>query len=79
MKQSMVRRQQRNFNNNRVYNSVRNHSPRFHFVTVATMLMNFGHRVMSFLGSLVTVGFSAYDGLNRGQIRQMWWIQCLKG
>ena len=76
--QSMTRRQQRNFNNARVYNSIRNkYTPKFNFITVATLLMNFGHGVMTFLGSLVREGCTPFEGLNRGQMRQMWWLQAM--
>lgn len=54
------------------------HRPIKHFVTLALMMFNnFGMRTMSFINSLCTVSDGPFNGLNRGQLRQMWWLSCM--
>jgi len=75
MKNSMNRR---NYNNNRfVSNKARNYkiTRQNIFVAVAMAAMNFGVQAFSFLRNLVTVGCNPFEGLNRGQLRQMYWLQ----
>lgn len=43
-------------------------------VSAMIVAFNFGVKAFSFLNNLVTVGRSAYDGLHRGHIRQMYWL-----
>lgn len=55
-----------------------NHRPVKHFAILALMAFNnFGLRTMNFINSLVTVSMGPFAGLNRGQLRQMWWLQCM--
>lgn len=55
----------------------KNLQPRFTPVMALMALANFGMRSMNFLGSLLTVGCTPFENLNRGQMRQMWWLQCM--
>ena len=50
---------------------------RFTPVTALIALANFGMRSMNFIQSLLTVGSTPFENLNRGQVRQMWWLQCM--
>jgi hypothetical protein len=68
MKQSMTRQ-----NFRRISNNVRNFRPNAKNITVMALiaLANFGTKSFSFLNNLLTVGSTPFEGLNRGQLRQM--------
>lgn len=70
MKQAMTRQ-----NFRRISNNIRNFRPN----TVATLiaLANFGMKAFGFLSNLLTIGSTPFEGLNRGQLRQMSWLYCL--
>ena len=77
MKAQMNRR---NYNNNRIINAK---AAQFKitrqnvFMAVMFSAYAFGVKAFGFLRNLVTVGSSPFDNLNRGQIRQMWYLQCM--
>jgi hypothetical protein len=72
MKAQMTRQ---NYRQPRISRS--NYQPKFNTVmfAMAMSMYNFGVRTMSFLRSLVTVGSGPFDGLNRGQLRKMYWLR----
>lgn len=49
------------------------------YVSVAIMAINFGMQAYSFLRNLVTIGGNPYEGLNRGQRRQMYFLPYMIG
>ncbi len=79
MKTSMNRR---NYNNNRV---IANKATQFKITRQNVVLAavfaayHFGVQAFGFLQNLVTVGRNPYEGLNRGQLRQMYWLQYMVG
>jgi hypothetical protein len=74
MKQSMTRQNFRNLRNN-----VRNFRPNAKHVTVMALIAmaNFGIKAFSFINNLLTIGSTPFEGLNRGQMRQMSWLFCM--
>lgn len=75
MKTSMNRR---NYNNNRV---IANKANQFKITRQNVVLAavfaayHFGVKAFGFLQNLVTVGCNPFEGLNRGQLRKMYWLQ----
>jgi len=79
MKTSMNRR---NYNNNRIIaNRASQYKVTRQNVVLAAVFAayHFGVKAFSFLQNLVTVGGNPYDGLNRGQLRRMYWLQYVVG
>lgn len=72
----------RAYNNNRVIRNKINSQNTFrNRMTVAALIavVNFGIQAFSFLRNLVTIGGDPYGGLNRGQLRRMYWLQYVVG
>ena len=70
MKQSMTRH-----NFRKVANNIRNFRPNTVMALIA--MANFGMKAFSFLNSLLTIGCTPFENLNRGQLRQMSWLFCM--
>lgn len=74
MKTTMNRR---NYNNNR---GVNNKAAQFKITRQNVVLAavfaayHFGVKAFSFFHSLVTTGRNPYEGLNRGQLKRMYWL-----
>jgi hypothetical protein len=77
MKTTMNRR---NYNNNRVVSAKAAQFTRQNVVLAAVFAAyHFGVKAFGFLQSLVTTGRNPYEGLNRGQLKQMYWLQYIVG
>ena len=74
MKTAMNRR---TYNNNRVIRNRANINKFRSSMTVAALVavVNFGLQAFSFLRNLVTIGGDPFGGLNRGQLKKMYWLQ----
>jgi len=58
-------------NHRNLANKVRRNFNKGIAVTAMIALVNFGVRGLRFLNSLITVGSTPFEGLNRGQLRRM--------